>query len=78
MSDRKLISSGSPFEKANGYSRELAEHALSHVYEGAVERAYTVDGDPIELRRSLMQAWADYLDQLRIGGNVVALGRKAS
>jgi integrase len=47
--------------KANGFSRELAEDALSHVYEGRVERAYTVDGDPIELRRALMQAWADYL-----------------
>lgn len=48
--------------KAHGYSRDLAEEALSHVYEGKVEGAYTRDQDMLEQRRPMMQAWARFLD----------------
>ena len=48
--------------KAYGYSRDLAEEALSHTYEGKVEGAYTRDQDLMEMRRPMMQAWARFLD----------------
>lgn len=48
--------------KAHGYSRDLAEEALSHTYEGKVEGAYTRDQDLMEERRPMMQAWARFLD----------------
>jgi integrase len=48
--------------KAHGYSRDLAEEALSHTYEGKVEAAYTRDQDMLEQRRPVMQAWARFLD----------------
>lgn len=34
-------------------------------------------GQHLDDRRKMMQAWADYLDSLKAGGNVVAIGIKA-
>lgn len=48
--------------KAHDYSRDLAEEALSHTYEGKVEGAYTRDQDMLEQRRPMMEAWARFLD----------------
>jgi integrase len=39
--------------------RDLAEHALAHVVEGATELAYQ-RSDHLEPRRELMQGWADW------------------
>lgn len=43
------------------YARELAEAALAHVVGDAVERAYR-RGDALEKRRTVMQAWDEYLN----------------
>jgi len=43
-----------------GYAREIAEMALSHKQTSAVERAYQ-RSDLFELRRALMQDWADWV-----------------
>ncbi len=43
-----------------GVSREVAERALAHVVKGATESAYNTT-DLLDSRRSVMQAWADYL-----------------
>jgi integrase len=48
--------------KAHGYPRDLAEEALSHIYEGRVETDYTRDQDLLEYRRPMMHAWARFLD----------------
>jgi integrase len=53
------------------FSREIAEAALAHEIGNAVERAYR-RADAIEKRRKLMQAWADYLANKKVG-NVVNL-----
>lgn len=48
-------------EQAKQFDWRLAEAALAHTYKGEVEGAYN-RSDALELRRPLMQAWADYLD----------------
>ena len=58
-----------------GVELDILEAQLAHAKRGEVQRAYdrtTFD----DKRRVVMQAWADYLDNLRNGGNVVPLRRK--
>ena len=56
----------------SGVPRELAEACLAHVA-GGVERAY-YRSDVIDLRRDLMQRWADHcLPAAGVGANVVPL-----
>ncbi len=43
------------------YPRDLAEMALAHAIENAVEAAYR-RGDMLAKRAAMMQAWADFLD----------------
>lgn len=43
-----------------GYARDLAERALAHTVKNKVEAAYHRT-DLLEQRRSMMQAWADYI-----------------
>ena len=50
----------SDWANAQGWGRELIEDALAHKIGNAVERAYRRE-DFLERRRSLMEAWADYL-----------------
>lgn len=44
----------------NGYPRDLAERALAHTVQNAVEAAYH-QTDLLEQRRPMMQTWADYV-----------------
>jgi integrase len=56
----------------SGVPRELAEACLAHTA-GGVERAYH-RSDVIDLRRDLMQRWADHcLPAAGLGANVVPL-----
>lgn len=50
--------------EATPYAREVAEAALAHTVESKVEAAYA-RSDLLELRRSLMQDWADWCCSLR-------------
>lgn len=52
-----------------GYPRDLLERQLAH-RERKLVRAYD-QGERLEPRRKIMQAWADYLDGLTAGTNVV-------
>jgi integrase len=45
-----------------GHSSDLAEAALGHIVGSAVRRAYA-RSDLLEMRRGLMQRWADFLTQ---------------
>lgn len=49
---------------------DAIERQLAHVEENDVRRAYA-RGDHWEERVRMMQFWSDYLDRLRLGGNVV-------
>ena len=59
-----------------GFRPDYIEHQLAHAVRDPLGRAYNRTSHLAE-RRKMMQGWADYLDNLRIGGNVVPL-RKAS
>ncbi|MDN5863976.1 MAG: integrase arm-type DNA-binding domain-containing protein [Gammaproteobacteria bacterium] len=60
-----------------GFPAYLIEHQLGHRVRDPLGRAYNRTKH-LKERRAMMQAWADYLDSLKQGGNVVALhGRTA-
>lgn len=60
-----------------GYAPEIIEHQLAHSVPDALGRAYNRTRFITE-RRKMMQAWADYLDGLASGANVVPLhGKRA-
>ena len=59
-----------------GFRVDYIEHQLAHAVKDPNGRAYNRTSHLTE-RRKMMQTWADYLDSLRVGGNVVAIGRKA-
>jgi len=44
----------------NGYARDLAERSLAHAIENKTEAAYH-RSDLLEQRRTMMQAWSDYV-----------------
>lgn len=59
-----------------GVAADVLEAQLAHAKKGEVQKAYdrtTFTDD----RRKAMQKWADYLDNLRAGGNVVALHKES-
>lgn len=54
----------------------MIERQLAHAERNKVRAAYN-HAEYLPERRKMMQAWADYLDGLRNGANVVAIKRKA-
>lgn len=56
---------------------DYIEHQLAHAVKDPNGRAYNRTAHLPE-RRAMMAAWADYLDTLKIGGNVLPMTRKAS
>lgn len=59
-----------------GWNRDAIERQLAHAERDAVRAAYNY-AEHLPVRRKMMQAWADYLDMLKQGGNVVPI-RKAA
>ncbi len=60
-----------------GWKPDVIERQLAHAERNKVRAAYN-RAQYIAEREKMMQAWADYLDALRTGSNVVAIKRKAS
>jgi integrase len=62
-----------------GWHPDLIELQLAHAERNKVRAAYNRAARLAE-RRKMMQAWANYLDGLRVGANVVSIGalKKAS
>lgn len=58
-----------------GWNADVIERQLAHAERNAVRAAYN-RAQHLPERRELMQAWADYLDGLTNGADVVALRRK--
>jgi integrase len=56
-----------------GWNPDAIERQLAHQEHDEVRRAYTHAAEYWPERIKMMQAWADYLDQLREGGKVVPL-----
>jgi integrase len=59
-----------------GWHPDLIELQLAHADRNQVRAVYN-RAQRLAERRQMMQAWADYLEQLRVGGNVVPLKRSA-
>ena len=59
------------------WNPDAIERQLAHQEANAVRRAYTHSAEYWSERISMMQAWADYLDELREGGKVLPLARRA-
>jgi hypothetical protein len=53
-----------------GFPPDIIELQLAHQERNMVRAAYN-RAQRLDERRKMMQAWADYLDGLRMGGNVV-------
>jgi integrase len=58
-----------------GFAPDVIELQLAHAERNKVRAAYN-RAQRLPERRKMMQAWADYLDGLRSGGNIVSLKRK--
>lgn len=61
-----------------GWNADAIERQLAHAESNKVREAYTHAAQYLDERTRMMQAWADYLDALRAGGDVVPFRRKAS
>lgn len=61
-----------------GWNPDAIERQLAHAESNKVREAYTHTAQYLEERKRMMMAWADYLDALRAGGQVVTLRRTAS
>lgn len=59
-----------------GFRPDYIEHQLAHAVKDPNGRAYNRTSHLAE-RRKMMQGWADYLDNLRDGGQVIPLRAKA-
>ncbi len=59
-----------------GWNHQVIERQLAHAERNAVSAAYNF-AEHLPERRRMMQAWADYLDGLKAGAEVIALFRKA-
>jgi integrase len=57
-----------------GFPVDHIEHQLAHAVKDANGRAYNRTTH-LPARRKMMQAWADYLDSLRIGAKIVPLAK---
>lgn len=55
---------------------DFIEHQLAHMVKDANGRAYNRTAH-LPARREMMQRWADYLDKLRIGADVIPINRAA-
>ncbi len=59
-----------------GWNKDVIERQLAHAERNKVRAAYN-RAEHLPERRKMMQAWADYLDSLKAGADVVPLKRKA-
>jgi integrase len=58
------------------FNREWIERQLAHAERNQVTAAYNY-AEYLPERRKMMQAWADYLDGLRLGADVIPIKRTA-
>jgi len=60
-----------------GWQTDAIERQLAHKASGPLRGAYDRAQFLVE-RKKMMQAWADYLDRLREGCNIVPIGSRAA
>ena len=60
-----------------GWNRQVIERQLAHAERNAVSAAYNF-AEHLPERRKMMEAWADYLDSLKAGAEVIPLFKRDS
>ena len=60
-----------------GFRADYIEHQLAHAVRDPLGRAYNRTAFLPE-RRQMMQAWADYLDQLKTGADVMPISKSTT
>jgi len=75
MTGHGFRSMASTILNEQGWHRDAIERQLAHGERDPVRAAYNY-AEHLPERRRMMQAWADYLDKLRVAANVVILRRK--
>lgn len=74
MTGHGFRSMASTLLNEQGWNSDAIERQLAHGEQDGVRAAYNY-AQHLSLRRQMMQAWADYLDALRLGTKVVPIGR---
>ena len=69
-------STASTLLNAQGWPADVIERQLAHVERNKVRAAYNRH-DYLPERRKMMQAWANYLDELKAGGEVIPFRKMA-
>jgi integrase len=59
-----------------GWPSDIIERQLAHAERNKIKAAYN-HAEHLPERRRMMQAWADYLDGLKVGGQVIAFKQTA-
>ena len=62
----------------SGFNPDAIERQLAHMESNSVRAAYTYHARYLDERRTMMQWWADYLDEMRVSGKVVPIFSKAA
>jgi integrase len=58
-----------------GWSADVIERQLAHAERNKVRAAYN-RAQYLAERKKMMQAWADYLETLKVGSNVITMHKK--
>ena len=76
MTGHGFRSTASTLLNEQGWNRDAIERQLAHAERDDIRAAYNY-AEHLPERRKMMQQWADYLDRLRAGADVVALRQRA-
>ena len=61
-----------------GFNPDAIERQLAHMESNSVRAAYTYHARYLDERGTMMQWWADYLDEMRTSGKVIPLFSRAA
>lgn len=76
MTGHGFRSMASTIRNEQGWNRDAIERQLAHAERDYVRAAYNY-AEHIPERRKMMQRWADYLDELNDGAEVIPLHKTA-
>ncbi|HMM76528.1 MAG TPA: tyrosine-type recombinase/integrase [Gammaproteobacteria bacterium] len=76
MTSHGFRSMASTLLNEQGWHRDAIERQLAHAERDGVRAAYN-RAEHLPERKKMMQAWADYLDALRDGADVIPIAKKA-
>ena len=62
----------------SGFNPDAIERQLAHLERNSVRAAYTYHARYLDERRTMMQWWADYLDEMRASGKVIPIFSRAA